>query len=104
MVQVKTAPTEDCAFTARAGVLEIEEATNRPVLGDVEFCFVDPNDFQFDVTTAVHELLHILVRPCRGTRCVCCDPLSSNRATQHTGGPATRPRAYRRMCPGCPGV
>eukprot|EP00892_Ulva_mutabilis_P008333 jgi/Ulvmu1/5872/UM025_0134.1 len=60
VVKVLTTPTTNCAFVARAGAFVLEEGTNRPTFGDLEYCDVNPADFNFDLTITVHEILHIL--------------------------------------------
>lgn len=72
VIKIKALPLSACAgrFTARAGALQIEDGTNRPILGDIEFCELNPEQFQFDLTTATHEMLHILVRPRARTLCM----------------------------------
>ena len=46
---------------ARAGALLVATATGRPLLGQVLFCNVVVGDFEYDLATITHELLHILV-------------------------------------------
>lgn len=46
---------------ARAGAILVATATGRPLLGQVLFCNVVVGDFEYDLATMTHELLHILV-------------------------------------------
>jgi hypothetical protein len=40
----------------------LEETTLRPIYGVVNLCSVSPDDFEKDLFTVVHEVLHALVR------------------------------------------
>lgn len=63
VVIVSTFPLAQCdTLLASAGALAVEDDFNRPIVGEVIFCTVDPADFNFDLTTAVHETMHILAR------------------------------------------
>lgn len=54
-------PAEQCPFFAAAAPIIYEVATGRPVFGFIEFCLVAPGELIFELTTTVHEILHILV-------------------------------------------
>jgi hypothetical protein len=41
----------------------VEEATLRPIFGIVQLCQINEEDFGNDLSTTVHEVLHVLVRP-----------------------------------------
>ena len=63
VVIVSTFPLAQCdTLLASAGALAVEDDFSRPIVGEVIFCTVDPADFNFDLTTAVHETMHILAR------------------------------------------
>lgn len=51
-------------FLAAAGPLFLEDVTLRPIIGLVILCHLelDPESFESDLTTTVHEVLHALVR------------------------------------------
>lgn len=56
-------PAGGCPKSSLAFALAVyvEEVTNRPLFGFIEFCDLDPTDFNYDLGTAVHELIHIMV-------------------------------------------
>lgn len=54
-------PVDQCFFLAAAAPVIFEVATGRTVFGFVEFCDVAPGELIFELTTTVHEILHILV-------------------------------------------
>ena len=46
---------------AAAAACAFDPVTNRPVAGNVILCQISPDNFDSDLTTAVHEMLHVLV-------------------------------------------
>jgi hypothetical protein len=47
---------------ASAAACAFDPVTNRPIAGNIIFCQINPDLFNRDLVTAVHELLHVLVR------------------------------------------
>ena len=46
---------------AAAAACAFDPVTNRPLAGNVILCQISPDNFDSDLTTAVHEILHVLV-------------------------------------------
>ena len=63
IVYVTSQARDSCGSTlASAAACEFDPDSNRPVAGNIIFCKINPAQFASDLSTAVHELLHILVR------------------------------------------
>lgn len=54
-------PEDQCEFLAAARATFSESVTNRPIIGEIEFCLVVPGQLIYEVTTAVHEIFHVMV-------------------------------------------
>lgn len=67
-----SAPECDGLLAGAAAHL-LENTSRRPVFGYVVFCNVDPADYDNDLATTIHEILHALVRP--WTHPMCLDVL-----------------------------
>lgn len=65
LVRFETAavPEEACDYFAEGGPDVFDDDTGRPIHGSVAFCLVDTDLFEFELTTAVHEILHVMVLP-----------------------------------------
>jgi hypothetical protein len=56
-----------CDALAQASPCYYDAATNRPVAGEIQFCHIGEQHLEDQLITAVHELIHVLVRaamPC----------------------------------------
>jgi hypothetical protein len=54
--------SKECEYLLASATYDILEGdTNRPIFGFLTLCHVNMNDFEGDLTTTVHEVLHILV-------------------------------------------
>jgi Leishmanolysin len=63
IVYVTSQPRDTCGTTlASAAACAFDPLNNRPVAGNIIFCTINPSEFEQDLATAVHELLHVLVR------------------------------------------
>jgi hypothetical protein len=55
--------SEECDMVLASATYDIRDyETGRPISGFVTLCRVNMNDFEGDLTTTVHEVLHALVR------------------------------------------
>jgi hypothetical protein len=64
VIYVTNEDPNTCGTTlASAAACEYDAGTNRPLAGNIILCAADPANYENDVTTAVHELLHVAVRP-----------------------------------------
>jgi hypothetical protein len=59
-----TTATEKCDALAQAMPCSFSESSGRAVAGEIQFCNLAKQDFYADLSTAVHELIHVLVRLC----------------------------------------
>ena len=60
----REAPTCDGTIAFALPVL-FETLTRRPTFGQITFCQIRPDvDFATNMQVVVHELIHVLVRPC----------------------------------------
>lgn len=63
IIYVSTRERSQCGSTlAAAAACAFDPVTNRPLAGNLIFCKIDPSVFDKDLATAVHEVLHVLVR------------------------------------------
>jgi Leishmanolysin len=63
IIYVTSQPRDSCGSTlASAAACAFDPATHRPVAGNIIFCKIDPQSFDQDLATAVHELMHVLAR------------------------------------------
>lgn len=56
-----------CDFLAQASACAFDAATSRSVAGEIQFCNIGRQSPDVELATAVHELVHVLVRslaPC----------------------------------------
>lgn len=58
------------SLLASAGALLQNDVTGRPVVGQVLYCNVVVDDFEYDLAVFVHELLHILVSLSSACPCI----------------------------------
>jgi hypothetical protein len=57
-----TSAGQDCDALAQASPCYYDAATNRPVAGEIQFCKIGEQPAKDQLITAVHELMHVLVR------------------------------------------
>jgi hypothetical protein len=65
VMKVTSIPASDptCeGVLAGAAAVYVESGSLRPIYGVMILCNFDPNNFSNDLTTTVHETLHVLVR------------------------------------------
>jgi hypothetical protein len=49
-------------INAAAASHKYEDGTYRPIYGYIIFCKIKPSDFEGDLATTMHEVMHVLVR------------------------------------------
>lgn len=93
VIYVSTRDRAECGSTlAAAAACAFDPETNRPLAGNLIFCKIDPSVFDKDLATAVHEVLHVLVRcpahthhvPVRSFRARLADRELNRAGAQHT--------------------
>ena len=63
IMYVTSQPRDTCGSTlASAAACAFDAVTRRPIAGNIIFCKINPEFFESDLATAVHEMLHVLVR------------------------------------------
>jgi hypothetical protein len=65
LMKVTSKPANDPAcegVLAASAAVYVEAVSKRPIFGVMFFCNVNSADFENDLTTSIHEVLHALVR------------------------------------------